>query len=113
MDPFEKMLNKAEAERDLHAERAWQARNALRLLDEAVSEGQSAAVILPAVLDLLGIKDGVDESGQRPQIVPGYVWCDAHCGVHPDEPDYYQEGMRKGCRREAWTDLWAFGLDFQ
>jgi hypothetical protein len=45
---------------------------------------------------------------RRPIKIDSDVWCDVHCGIHPAEPDYFQEGVAE-CLRRNWRPVYVLG----
>ena len=44
----------------------------------------------------------------RPVRCPGYVYCDAHCGIHEAKWDYADEGMPECCP-DNWRGVYVMG----
>lgn len=36
----------------------------------------------------------------------GYIWCNHHCSIHLDEPDFYEEGATE-CQPANWRRVFV------
>ena len=44
------------------------------------------------------------------KVLEGEVFCEVHGCVHPDTPDYYEEG-NADCCQENWRTVWIKEAD--